>query len=106
MRRSTAIGLLCVGTMVLASFLLISCSSGTSSQTGFVNTSISDPAPCSTPTGPYSAVYVTVTDVQIHSSSTGQWMDLTKGMAPTQVNLLSSASTECFLAMLGSKTEL
>lgn len=106
MGRSTAVIIVCIGAMILASLLLVSCSSGTSSQTGFVNTSISDPAPCSTPTGPYSAVWVTVTDVQIHNSSNGQWMDLTKGMAPTQVNLLASTTTECFLAMLGSKTEL
>ena len=105
MCRGTALLMLCVVAILITVSLLIGCSDG-GSQTGFVNTSISDPAPCSTPTGPYSAVYVTVTDVQIHNSSTGQWMDLTKGMAPTQVNLLSGTSTECFLAMLGSKTEL
>lgn len=92
--------------LMLATAVLISCSNAGNQQIGFVNTSISDPAPCSMPNGSYNAVYVTVTDVQIHSSSTGQWIDLTKGLAPTQINLLASANTQCFLAMLGSKTEL
>jgi Domain of unknown function (DUF4382) len=91
--------------LMLTMAALISCSDGGNQQAGFVNTSISDPAPCSVPNGFYNAVFVTVTDVQIHSS-TGQWIDLTKGLAPTQINLLASANTECFLAMLGSKTEL
>ena len=88
--------------------ILIACGGGSnnSSQTGFVNTVISDPAPCTAPTGPFSAVWITVTDVQIHNSSTGKWVDLTPGLAPTQVNLLNQPSTECFLAQLGSKTEL
>src|SRR5438874_3080580 len=92
--------------LVVGIAALTGCGGDSSSQTGFVNTSISDPAPCSTPNGPYQAIFVTVTDVQIHNSSSGKWMDLTAGLAPTQVNLLASASTECFLAMLGSKTEL
>lgn len=92
--------------LIFALVVLISCSDSGGQQTGFVNTSISDPAPCAMPNGSYNAVYVTVTDVQIHSSSSGQWMDLTQGMAPTQVNLLASANTECFLAMLGATKEL
>jgi len=88
--------------------ILTACSSGggSSSQTGLVNTVISDPAPCTSPTGPFSAVWITVTDVQIHNSSTGKWVDLTPGLTPTQINLLNQPSTECFLAQLGSKTEL
>ncbi len=95
--------------LVIATALLVACGGGSSTaapQTGFVTTSLSDPAPCSAPNGPYSAVWVTVTDVQIHNSGSGQWTDLTPNLPPTQVNLLASASTECFLAMLGSKTEL
>jgi hypothetical protein len=91
--------------LLLGIALLTACS-GSSSQTGLVNTAISDPGTCKAPTGPYSAVWVTVTDVQIHNSSSGQWVDLTPGMAPTQVNLLNEPDTECFLAMLGSATEL
>jgi hypothetical protein len=92
-------------TLLLGIAFLIACS-GSSSQTGLVNTAISDPGTCKAPIGPYSAVWVTVTDVQIHNSSSGQWVDLTPGMAPTQVNLLNEPDTECFLAMLGSATEL
>src|SRR6266849_4628039 len=85
---------------------LTACSSGSSSPTGFVKTAISDPGTCKTPTGPYSAVWITVTDVQIHNSNSGQWVPLTSGMAPTQVNLLDEPNTECLLALLGSTTEL
>ena len=85
---------------------LTACSSGSSSPTGFVKTAISDPGTCKTPTGPYSAVWITVTDVQIHNSNSGQWVPLTTGMAPTQVNLLDEPNTECLLALLGSTTEL
>jgi hypothetical protein len=83
MRHGTAILILSLTAILTTVSLLIGCSDG-GSQTGLVNTSISDPAPCSTPTGPYSAVWVTVTDVQIHNSSTGKWMDLTKGMGARQ----------------------
>ena len=94
--------------------LLVSCSGGgSSSQTGFVNTSVSDPPTCSAPSGPYSHVFVTVTDVKIHSSSNAGandpgWIDLTPDLknSPKQVDLLAQASTECFLAMLGSKKEI
>jgi len=36
------------------------------------------------------------------------WIDLTPDLknSPKQVDLLAQASTECFLAMLGSKTEI
>jgi hypothetical protein len=84
-----------------------------SSQTGFANTSVSDPATCSAPSGPYSHVFVTVTDVKIHKSANAGlndsgWIDLTPNLqsSPQQVDLLAQASTECFLAMLGSKTEI
>jgi hypothetical protein len=68
---------------------------------------------CSAPSGPYSHVFVTVTDVKIHSTSnagandTG-WMDLTPDSknSPKQVDLLAQAGTECFLAMRGSKMEI
>src|SRR5215467_11985684 len=95
-------------------FGLIGCSgSSGSSQKAFVNTSISDPPTCSAPSGPYSHVFVTVTDVKIHASANAGpndsgWVDLTPNLQnnPQQVDLLAQASTECFLAMLGSKTEI
>jgi hypothetical protein len=93
--------------------LLIACSGGSKSQTAFVNTSVSDPPTCSAPSGPYSHVFVTVTDVKIHTSANAGandsgWVDLTPNLKnnPQQVDLLAQASTECFLAMLDSKTEI
>jgi hypothetical protein len=113
MRRGTAILFLCFAAILITAALLISCSGG-SPNTGFVNTSISDPAPCSMPTGPYSHVFVTVTDVKIHASASAGpndpgWMSLTPDLesnGPQQIDLLNEPLNECFLAMLGSKTEL
>src|SRR5579884_3180494 len=95
---------------------LIGCGGGSSnnnSQAGNVNVSLSDPPTCSAPTGPYSHVWVTVTDVKIHTSASAGpndagWIDLTPGLAntPQQVDLLAQANAECFLAMLGSNTQL
>jgi Domain of unknown function (DUF4382) len=91
--------------------ILVACGGGgtTTSQTAFVNVSISDPPTCSAPSGPYHHVFVTVTDVKIHTSANAGsndsgWVDLTPNLknSPQQVDLLSQASTECFLAMLGS----
>ena len=75
---------------------------------------ISDPATCSMGTGgPFSHVFVTVTDVKIHASSTagdndGGWIDLTPNLknTPQQIDLLGQANNQCFLASLGSTTEL
>ncbi len=94
--------------------MLISCGSGSSNNmpsTGIVTTSVSDPAPCQAPNGPFSHVFVTITDVKIHASSTAGpndpgWQDLTQGMAPTQVDLLGNANAQCLLALLGSPTQI
>lgn len=75
---------------------------------------ISDPATCSSGTGgPFSHVYVVVTDVQINSSASAgdndsTWIDLTPGLKnnPQQIDLLGQANNQCFLASLGSTTEL
>jgi len=100
--------------VVAIGLVLVGCSgSGTNSQTGVVNTSVSDPPTCSAPSGPYSHAFVTVTDVKIHTNADAGpndsgWVDLTPNLknSPQQVDLLAQASTECFLAMLGSKTEI
>lgn len=108
--------------VLLASFVatiaivvvLVGCSGNSNgSQTGSVNTSLSDPPTCSMPSGPYSHVFVTVTDVEIHTNANAGpndagWVDLTPSLknSPQQVDLLAQANTECFLAMLGSKTEI
>jgi hypothetical protein len=114
MSRSFLVGL-CV-TIFVVILTLAACGGGggsTTSHTAFVNVSISDPPTCSAPSGPYSHVFVTVTDVKLHSSANAGsndsgWVDLTPDLknSPKQVDLLSQASTECFLAMLGSKTEI
>ena len=113
MSRSFLVGL-CV-TIFAVVLMLVACGGGgnTNSQTAFVNVSTSDPPTCSAPSGPYSHVFVTVTDVKIHASANAGsndsgWVDLTPNLknSPQQVDLLSQASTECFLAVLGSKTEI
>lgn len=97
----------------------ISCgSSGTATQTqsasmGTVNTTVSDPATCSAPSGPFLHVYVTITDVMIHQSGSAGatdagWVDLTPNLksAPQQVDLLGTATAQCFLATLGNGVQL
>jgi hypothetical protein len=63
--------------------------------------------------GPFSHIYVTITDVQIHASASAGpndpgWVDLTPNLRsnPQQVDLLAEANNQCFLASLGSTTEL
>jgi Domain of unknown function (DUF4382) len=92
----------------IASFFVSCSSSSNSTKMATVQLGISDPAPCSTPPGPFSHVYVTVTDVKIHQSSGASdsdpgWVDLAPNLAsnPVQVDLLGTA-TACFLKMLGS----
>jgi hypothetical protein len=112
MRRFIPI-LPCLLSAALA-MILLSCSgrgsstSNNSMQMAMVQVSLSDPATCSAPQGPFSHVYVTVTDVRIHQSASASdtdpgWVDLAPGLAssPVQVDLLGAA-TQCFLKMLGS----
>lgn len=101
---------------VLAGAFLLSCggsSHTSSSMPATVNLTVSDPSTCSGPQGPFSHIYVTITDVQINSSSSAGdsdpgWIDLTPNLQqnPQQVDLLGQANNQCFLAMLGSTTEL
>ena len=91
-----------------------SSTSGTASGMGMATVSISDPATCSASSGgPYSNVWVTITDVQANTSATAGnsdsgWVDLTPKLPPTQIDLLSSKTTsnQCFLATLGDAQEL
>jgi hypothetical protein len=106
-----AIAVICVG-----GCLLSSCSSGGGSRSSVpatVNVAVSDPATCSGPQGPFSHIYVTITDVQINASSSAGdndsgWIDLTPSLQqnPQQVDLLGQANNKCFLALLGSATDL
>jgi Domain of unknown function (DUF4382) len=99
-----------------AALYLSSCSSSNSSvspNTGMVNVVVSDPATCSGPQGTISHVFVTITDVQIHTSATAGpndpgWIDLTPNLKqnPIQVDMMGQANNQCFLATLGSTTEI
>ncbi len=98
------------------SFLVVACGSSSgksSSGTGTVNTQLSDPATCEAPAGPFSHVYVTITDVQANTSASASstdagWVDLTPNLSksPQQIDLLGQANNQCFLATLGDAQQL
>src|ERR1700687_2070288 len=101
--------------LIVSVIFLFSCSSNkpASSSGTTVNVRVSDPAACSGTQGAFSHIYVTITDVQINSSSSAGnndsgWIDLTPSLSqnPQQVDLLGQANNQCFLAMLGSSIEL
>lgn len=106
-----------VSMLLLASAIVVACSSGsggsTTSGTATANVMLSDPSTCSAPNGPFSHVWVTITDVQASTSASsgasgGGWVDLTPGLssAPKQIDLLGQANNQCFLASLGDTTQL
>ena len=96
--------------------LLLSCGGShtmASNSSATINLTVSDPATCSAPQGPFSHIFVTIVDVQINASSSAGdhdpgWVDLTSNLSqnPQQVDLLGQASNQCFLAMLGSSIEI
>src|SRR5437868_15271777 len=102
MRPHLGILFLCTAATLITALTLIGCGSS-NPQTGFVNTSISDPAPCAVPTGPYNHVYVTVTDVMIHASASAGpndpgWIDLSPNLktdGAKQVDWLNEPVNEC-----------
>jgi len=110
--------LFAVCALALAIAVITGCSGGTNTPAstnsmGVINLSVSDPATCSAPQGSFSHVFVTITDVQINASSSAgdndpSWIDLTPSLKsnPQQVDLLGLTENQCFLAMLGSNTEL
>ena len=103
-------------TLLVSAIVLSGCGNGKSSSAtsmAFVNVRVSDPATCSGPTGPFSHIYVTITDVQINTSDSAGandsgWVDLTPTLSqnPQQVDLLGIANNQCFLATLGATTAL
>ena len=114
-----------LGGVVIAGLIAIACgtSMGTSNSSGggtgpvsgmgMATVSISDPATCAGPDGPFSHVYITITDVQANVSSTAGdddsgWKDLTPGLSssPKQIDLLGQANNQCFLATLGDAQQL
>ncbi len=100
--------------LFIAAILAAGCgSSSNTTQMAIVNLRLSDPPTCAAPSGPYSHVFVTVTDVKIHTSDNAGandsgFIDLTPNLKnnPQQVDLLAQASTECFLATLGSTIQI
>jgi Domain of unknown function (DUF4382) len=114
MRKSA---LFCAVAMVcaIACTFLLSCGAThpMSNNPATINLTVSDPATCSAPQGPFSHIFVTIVDVQINTSSSAGnqdagWVDLTPNLAqsPQQVDMLGQASNQCFLAMLGSSIEI
>jgi Domain of unknown function (DUF4382) len=106
-------------TLLLAGLVAAACGGNStdatvpSSATGAANVMLSDPATCAGPTGPFAHVYITITDVQVNTSSTagdndGGWTDLTPGLSsqPKQIDLLGQANNQCFLATLGATQQL
>ncbi len=98
--------------VIALSVALISCGGGGDggggASTGTVTTSITDPPTCKSPTGPFDAVWVTITRVRAHTSSDagsndGGWVDFVDLRSnPRQINLLDFPSTDCLLTELGS----
>jgi hypothetical protein len=105
-----------LGCLLVAALVIAACSGGTvntASGMGTVSVMLSDPATCQAPNGPFSHVYVTITDVKVNVSSTasdndGSWVDLTPNLSksPKQVDLLGLANNQCFLASLGDSLQL
>ena len=108
--------LLAMVCLVAIAGIVVACSSSsgtTTSGMAQVTVMLSDPAPCAAPVGPYSQVWVTITDVQANvnasaGSTDSTWVDLTPGLAqaPMQVNLLAQANNQCFLKTLGDNLQL
>lgn len=115
MSRSAFSCIIAVTLTAVGLVFLSSCgsSNSTTMNAATVNVMISDPATCSGPQGSISHVFVTITDVQINSSSSAGpndsgWIDLTPNLkqSPMQVDLLAQANNQCFLATLGSASEI
>jgi hypothetical protein len=105
--------LLAMAVVLVACGSSVTTGSETPSLMGTLNVTLSDPATCMAPGGPFSHVYVTIKDVQANMSSTAGdndsgWVDLTPNLAsaPKQVDLLGQANNQCFLATLGDNEQL
>lgn len=108
--------LLALGCLLAITGIIVACTSssgGTTSGVGSLKVTLSDPATCAAPGGPFAHVYVTVTDVQANVNPTASatdsgWVDLTPSLAsaPMQIDLLGQANNQCFLATLGDTQEL
>src|SRR5215472_11273443 len=105
------------GIATIAAMVLTGCGTSNNSpmpsSMATVNLHVSDPTTCAAPAGPFSHVFVTITDVMVSSSATAGasdsgWVDLTPNLkgSPVQVDLLGIASSQCFLASLGDALQL
>ncbi len=117
MRKSSfvlAILVLVAAMLAVAAFMACGSASSPSPtvRTGSATVTLSDPPTCKVPIGDFTHVWVTVTRVRAHISSTadandGAWEDLVDLTAnPMQIDLLNIASTTCALATLGSASGL
>lgn len=118
MRSKSWVACLIAALMLTTGLIIVGCGSSSPSnqatQAASITITVSDPATCgSSAEGPFSHVYVTITDVLINSSATAgdsdpSWVDLTPTLKgnPQQVDLLGQANNQCFLANLGSTTQL
>lgn len=114
--------ILAVFCLIMAAVIVVACSNTSTGSSGSttppatmatVSVRVSDPATCQSPSGPFSHVYVTITDVKAHVSATAGdsdlgWVDLTPSLSksPMQVDLLGQANNQCFLATLGDAQQL
>jgi hypothetical protein len=108
---SRSLCVLCILTTTAGLVFLVNCGGGGHTAVmnmASVKTTVSDPATCSAPQGPYRHIFVTVTDVRIHQNANASpddsgWVDLTPQLAsaPVQVDLLAG-SNQCFLKTLGA----
>ncbi|MDT7812404.1 MAG: hypothetical protein QOJ42_2320 [Acidobacteriaceae bacterium] len=120
LKRSGILGtLLLMSSVLFAGIVAVACGGSgsttttTASTTSTANVMLSDPATCAGPSGPFTHVYVTITDVQANiSSNAGDsdsgWTDLTPSLSsqPKQIDLLGQANNQCFLATLGDTQQL
>jgi len=118
MKRKILLSLGFSSGVLLVALIVIACGSSTGSGSsgtgmGMATVSISDPATCAGPDGPFAHVYVTITDVQANVSATAGdndpgWQDLTPNLksSPKQIDLLGQANNQCFLATLGDAQQL
>ncbi len=115
--RDVYLSALALFSLTAVTLIVVACSSTTTGTTGSgmaqVHVMVSDPATCQTPNGPFSHVFVTITDVQANTSATAGdndagWADLTPSLSksPMQVDLLGQANNQCFLATLGDNLQL
>jgi hypothetical protein len=94
--------------------LMVTCSGTTTpmqtnNAMGTINVSMSDPPSCAGSSGTFAHVFITVQSVMAHTSATADanstgWQELAPQLAtqPMQIDLFSTAQTNCVLAQLGS----